>query len=132
MKEFFSNKSLGIIPVIISLVAAVIALIRFMAWAPAHNAMDGLVVATLIVGVILNVLVIVKDEDILMVAITACYSFAVFKHLANQVGSFVDAFQGINMFGDATQVGNIISIGIVMGIGVLFAIIAGFMKRERD
>jgi hypothetical protein len=42
----------------------------------------------------------------------------------------VDAFQGINMFGDATQVGNIVSIAIVMGIGVLLTIISGFLRRE--
>ena len=130
MKNFISNKSYGLCVVVLAFIVAVISLVRYLAWAPAHNATNSLVVAALIIGIVLNVIVVFKDEDLLLVAVTACYSFAVFRHLADQVGSFVDAFQGINMFGDATQVGNIISIAIVMGLCVVLTIISGFLKRE--
>lgn len=131
MKNILEGKAYGICVVALSFIAAVIALIRYLLWAPAHNTTNSLVVAALVIGIIINVIVVFKDEDILLVALTACYSFAVFRHLADQVGSFVDAFQGINMFGDATQVGNIISIAIIMGASVLLAIISGFVKREK-
>jgi hypothetical protein len=130
MKNFFAKKSYGFYAVVLALIVAVISLVRYLAWAPAHNATNSLVVAALVIGIVLNVIVMIRDEDLLIVAATACYSFAVFRHLADQVGSFVDAFQGINMFGDATQVGNIVSIAIVMGIGVLLTIISGFLRRE--
>ncbi|MCR5101513.1 MAG: hypothetical protein K6B41_09180 [Butyrivibrio sp.] len=131
MKNILEGKAYGICVVALSFIVAVIALIRYLLWAPAHNTTNFLVVAALVIGIIINVIVVFKDEDILLVALTACYSFAVFRHLADQVGSFVDAFQGINMFGDATQVGNIISIAIIMGASVLLAIISGFVKREK-
>ena len=80
----------------------------------------------------MNLVMVVKDEDLLVVLSTACYAYALFRHLTNQVGSFVDAFQGINMFGDATQVGNIVSIAIVMAVGAILPILAGFMRREKE
>ena len=129
--DLIKNKSIGAVFVVIAFVITLIGLVRYLMWAPAHNTSDGLIIGAAIIGLILNIIVLVKDIDILIIAITACYSFAVFKHLANQVGSFVDAFQGINMFGDATQVGNIISIAYLMGIGVILTIISGFLKREK-
>ena len=44
----------------------------------------------------------------------------------------MDAFQGINMFGDATQVNTIVSISVVMGIGVALSVIASFLKRVKE
>ena len=129
--DLIKNKSIGAVFVVIAFVITLIGFVRYLMWAPAHNTSDGLIIGAAIIGLILNIIVLVKDIDILIIAITACYSFAVFKHLANQVGSFVDAFQGINMFGDATQVGNIISIAYLMGIGVILTIISGFLKREK-
>jgi hypothetical protein len=93
--------------------------------------MDAMIVAALIAGIILDLITIVKDEDLLIVVSTACYAFALFRHFTNQVGSFVDQFQGINLFGDATQVGTIISIGVVMAICPVLSVIAGFLKREK-
>ncbi len=131
MKDFLAKRTYGMCVVALAFIAAVVSLIKYLTWASAHNATNALVVLALVVGIILNALVVIKDEDLILVAVTACYSFAVFRHLADQVGSFVDAFQGINMFGDATQVGNIVSIAIVMGVGALLVIVSGFLKRER-
>lgn len=76
----------------IAAVTAVISLIRFCIWAPAHNAMDATIVAALAAAIVMSVIIFVKDEDILVVLQTACYAYALFRHLTNQVGSFVDAF----------------------------------------
>ncbi len=131
MKDFLTGKAYGFWVVVLALVAAVISLIRYLMWAPAHNSMNVLVVVVLILGIALNIVSIVKDEDLVLVAVTGCYAFGLFRHLADQVGSFVDAFQGINMFGDASQVGTIISIGVCMVVGTLLAIVSGFLKREK-
>jgi hypothetical protein len=90
-----------------------------------------MIVAALVVGIILDLITIGKDEDLLIVISTACYAFALFRHFTNQVGSFVDKFQGINLFGDASQVSTIISIGVMMAICPVLSVLAGFMKREK-
>jgi hypothetical protein len=90
-----------------------------------------LIVAALLVGLVADVVIVFKDIDLLNVVATACYSIAAVKIFTDSVGSFVDALQGINMFGDATQVGTIISIGAVMWVGVLLSIIASFLKKVK-
>lgn len=125
------NKSIGAVFVIISIVLGIVSLIRFCPWANAHQAMDMTVVAAIIGGIILSLVLLVWDEDILMIISCALYAYGVIRHLANQVGSFVDAFQGVNLFGDATQVGTILTIAEIMGAALLAAVIASFLKREK-
>lgn len=132
MSSIIQKKAAGFYLIMIAAAAAVISLIRFCTWAPAHNAMDTTIVLALAAGIVMNLVMVVKDEDLLVVLSTACYAYALFRHLTNQVGSFVDAFQGINMFGDATQVGNIVSIAIVMAVGAILPILAGFIRREKE
>lgn len=132
MNTLLKKKTLGFYVILISAAAAVISLVRYGIWAPAHNAMDTTIAAALVIGIVLNLVLTVKDEDILVVVSVVCYSYALFRHMANQVGSFVDSFQGINMFGDATQVGTIISIATLMAVGVVLSIIAAFMRREKE
>lgn len=132
MNALLKKKTSGFYVILVSAAAAVISLVRYGTWAPAHNAMDTTIAAALVIGIVLNLILTVKDEDILVVISVVCYSYALFRHLANQVGSFVDSFQGINMFGDATQVGTIISIAVVMAVGAVLSIIAAFMRREKD
>ena len=90
-----------------------------------------IIVAALAIGIILDIVLMVREYSILKVLTTACYSVAAVKILTDSVGSFVDAFQGINMFGDATQVGTIISIAAVMFVGVLLSIISSFLKYRK-
>ncbi|MDO5540730.1 MAG: hypothetical protein Q4F83_11805 [Eubacteriales bacterium] len=132
MSSIVSKKAFGFYLIMIAAVAAVISLVRFSVWAPAHNAMDTTITAALVAAIVMDVIMIVKDRDILVVLSTACYAYALFRHLTNQVGSFVDAFQGINMFGDATQVGTVISIAIVMAVSAGLSVLAGFMRREKE
>ncbi len=72
------------------------------------------------------------DNDFLVIAVTALLSAALLQLLVDSVGSFVDAFQGIVMFGDPTQVGSIISISAFICVGILASIIAGFLKRKKS
>ena len=130
--KLLKNKTLGFYIILVSVAAALISLIRYGMWAPAHNAMDVSVAAALVIGIVLNLVLTVKDEDLLVVVSAACYSYALFRHLTNQVGSFVDSFQGINMFGDATQVGTIVTIAAIMAVSVVLCIAAGFMRREKE
>lgn len=131
MNAKLKEKAGGFYFLIVTAVIGIVSLIRFIIWAPAHNAMDTMVVAAIIIGLILNVILFVKDHDFLIVLMTACYSVATVKILTDSVGSFVDAFQGINMFGDAAQVGTIVSISAVLAVGVLLSIIASFLKRVK-
>lgn len=91
-----------------------------------------IVVAALAVGIVAELWLLFKDNDYLIILATACYSVALMKHLTNSVGSFVDAFQGINMFGDASQVGAIISIAAVMLVSIVLSIASGFLKRVNE
>ncbi len=125
------NKAAGFYFAIIACVIGIISMIRFVMWAPKHNSMDYIIIAALVIGIVLDIVLMVREYSILKVLATACYSVAAVKILTDSVGSFVDAFQGINMFGDATQVGTIISIAAVMFVGVLLSIISSFLKYRK-
>lgn len=131
MGEKLKTKALGFYMLVISAIIGIVSLIRFGIWAPKHNTMDLIVIVALVAGILLNVVLLIKDNEYLLVLLTACYSVAAVRVLTDSVGSFVDAFQGINMFGDASQVGNVISISAVIGVGILITIIASFVRREK-
>ena len=131
MGEKLQNKAMGFYFLAITAVIGIISVIRFAIWATAHNTMDYIIIVALVIGVVLNVILMVKDNNYIIILMTACYSVAGIKVLTDSVGSFVDAFQGISMFGDATQVGTIISISGVIGVGTLLSIIASFLKRNK-
>lgn len=132
MRELIKNKCIGYYFTIIALIAAVAAMVRFLLWAPGHGAMDAVIVAALVLGILFDVLLFFKDNAFFVILSTASYSVAGVKLLTNSVGSFVDAFQGINMFGDATQVPTIVSISIVMAASILLSIVAAFLKRVKE
>ncbi|MGN1139720.1 MAG: hypothetical protein ACI4TF_00825 [Oliverpabstia sp.] len=132
MKEKLERKLIGFYFAVLAGAVAIVSVVRFMLWAPKHSAMDMLIIVALFVGIILDFLLFFKDNDLVVIITTACYSIAVVKLLTDSVGSFVDAFQGIKMFGDATQVSTILSIATVMAVSVILSIIASFMKREKE
>lgn len=132
MKETLSKKSVGFYFIILAGVIGIVSVIRFLMWAPRHSGMDAVIVAALILGILVDVILMVKDNDYLTILGTICYTIATVKLLTNSVGSFVDSFQGINMFGDASQVGTIVSISAVMAVSILLSILAGFVKREKE
>ena len=124
------KRTIGSYFVILAGILGILSLVRFQMWAPKHNGSDLLITAGLVIGILADVILLVKEMDILKVIATAAYTIAAVRLLADSVGSFVDAFQGIVMFGDATQVGTIISIAAVMLPAVLVSVIASFMKQS--
>jgi len=132
MKEKMNTKAVGFYFIVLAGIAAVISVIRFLMWAPKHSSMDMVVAVMLVIGIVIDVVLMIKDNDYLVILSTACYSVAVVKLLTNSVGSFVDALQGINMFGDSSQVGTIVSISVVMAVSVILSVIAGFLKRVKE
>lgn len=122
----------GMCLIMLSLILGVVSLVRFLSWGNANGGMDTVIAAGLIVAILMDVLVIWKDSQAAIILATVGYTVAAVKLLTNSVGSFVDAFQGINMFGDATQVGTIVNIASVMFISVLFSIVASFMKHIKE
>ncbi len=123
--------TVGFCTIVLSAVLGIISLIRFQLWAPSHSGSDMVITAALVCAILLDVLLLVKDNSLFVILATVGYTIAGVKLLTNSVGSFVDAFQGINMFGDATQVGNIISISAVILISVLLSIVSGFLTRVK-
>jgi hypothetical protein len=126
------NKGVGFCFLLISAVTALIALIYYTGWASGNNAMNTAVILCLAAGICVNVLLIFYDNDFLVIAVTALLSAALLQLLVDSVGSFVDAFQGIVMFGDPAQVGSIISISAFICVGIFASIIAGFLKRKKS
>ena len=131
MGEKLKKKAMGFYFLAIIAVIEIVSLIRFIIWGTAHKTMDTVIVAAFLLGIILNIILMIKDNSYSIIVMTACYSVAGIKILTDSVGSFVDAFQGISMFGDATQVRTIISLSTVIGVGVLLSIIASFLERNR-
>lgn len=131
MNIILSKKAIGFYFTVFASMVTIVSILRYLTWAPAHNAMNPLILTALIIGLILDIALIFYDNSYLMVVTTVCYSIAMFQLLADSVGSFVDAFQGIVMFGDSSQVGTIISISCLMLVSVLTSIIASFMKRVK-
>ncbi len=125
------KKGVGFYFVILAAIAGLAGLIYFQIWAGGHNGSDMVVTVTLALGIVIDVVMIFYDNDYLAVAATACYSIGMVKMLTGNVGSFVDSLQGINMFGDASQVSTLIIMAVIDGIAVVLMIIASFLTREK-
>ncbi|MHC1721768.1 MAG: hypothetical protein AB9836_01040 [Aminipila sp.] len=128
MKKY---RAAGIWPLLLAAVFAVVSFIRYFIWAQANYAMNNLVLIGLAAGFAVNVMLFVIDSDYLIILLTVLYSIALLQLVVDSVGSFVDAYQGIVMFGDPTQVGAILILCALIGAGVLCVIISGFMQRRR-
>lgn len=132
MKELLTKKAIGYYIVVLAGILGLVSIMRFLLWAPSGGGMDGIIIAGLVLGLGIDILLMFKDSNYFVIIATVCYSVAMMRLLTNSVGSFVDAFQGINMFGDATQVGSIMSISILILICAVLSILAGFFKRIKE
>ena len=131
MKKPVRERSAGFYVSAASMLLAAAALAWFAAWAPKNNAMDRVIVISLGTGIALNALLLLTDIEFLAAGISAAFSTALFKLLSNSAGTFVDAFQGIVMFGDTTQLTVIFILAGLMLLAVLTNIAACFMGRTR-
>lgn len=129
MNKIFKNKNIGFYFITLATILGIVATISYIVWAPAHHSMNNVIVAALVVGIVIGIVLHFYDNDFLVVAITACYAIAGFQLFSDGTGSFVDAYQGIVMFGDSSQVGTIITIGAMMLVCAIASIVAGFTNR---
>lgn len=130
--EFLRKKALGFYFMVFAALSAVIALAKYLSWSSEIGSINTVVTGALLFGLAVNIILFFKDNDYLVIIMTAFYSISVFQLISNSVGSFVDAFQGIVMFGDSTQVGTILSISYFIIACAIASIFAGFMKRIKE
>ena len=114
-----------------ALVFAVISTIYYVSWAQANFAMNSVVVIAMAAGLAVNLLLLFVDSDYLVVILTALYGVGMIQLLVDNAGSFADAYQGIVMFGDPTQVGTVLTIAALAAVAALAVIVAGFMNRRK-
>ena len=129
--KFLKNKAAGFYLLLVALVFAVISTIYYVSWAQANFAMNSVVVIAMAAGLAVNLLLLFVDSDYLVVILTALYGVGMIQLLVDNAGSFADAYQGIVMFGDPTQVGTVLTIAALAAVAALATIIAGFMNRRK-
>lgn len=112
-------------------ILALAGLAIYLIWAPGHNAFNQTTAVCLGTGAALAALLFFRDNCYLDVAVTALLSYALLTLLSDSVGSFVDMFQGIVMFGDASQVGTILTISALIFGGILLTIVSCFMPKGK-
>ena len=132
MMKLLENKALGFYFTAFAGIVAIISVIYYFIWAQSNNFVNPVILIALVIGIVVNVVLVYYDNDFLIVATTICYSIALFQLLVDSVGSLVDFFQGIVMFGDSTQVGTIFTLSCIILVGALASIIASFMKRVKS
>ena len=132
MKNILGKLGKGAYLLVCAAILGIISMMWFVLWASRHDGMDGLIVAMLLLGVALDLILLVRDNEFLIIISVGCYSIAVVRLLTNSVGSFVDAYQGVKMFGDSSQVTTIVKMSVIMGISVLISIIAAFLNRRKE
>ena len=131
MKAVMKQKTFGYGLLVLAAVLAVVSAVYYILWARANFALNTIVVLGLGVGFALNLLLLFLDSDFLVVLLTALYSSALLQLLVDSAGSFADAYQGIVMFGDPTQVGTILTIGAIIAGSVVAVILSGFLGRRK-
>ena len=129
--KFLKNKGAGFYLLLVALVFAVISTIYYVSWAQANFAMNSVVVIAMAAGLAVNLLLLFVDSDYLVVILTALYGVGMIQLLVDNAGSFADAYQGIVMFGDPTQVGTVLTIAALAAVAALAVIVAGFMNRRK-
>ena len=129
--KFLKNKAAGFYLLLVALVFAVISTIYYVSWAQANFAMNSVVVIAMAAGLAVNLLLLFVDSDYLVVILTALYGVGMIQLLVDNAGSFADAYQGIVMFGDPTQVGTVLTIAGLAAVAALAVIVAGFMNRRK-
>ena len=129
--KFLKNKAAGFYLLLVALVFAVISTIYYVSWAQANFAMNSVVVIAMAAGLAVNLLLLFVDSDYLVVILTALYGVGMIQLLVDNAGSFADAYQGIVMFGDPTQVGTVLTIAALAAEAALAVIVAGFMNRRK-
>ena len=131
MKAFLKGKAAGFYLLLIAMILGIVATIGYVVWGKANYAMNNVVVIAMAAGVAVNLLILFVDSDYLLVGLTALYSVGMLQLVVDNAGSFADAYQGIVMFGDPTQVGAVLTMAGMIAAGVMTVIAAGFIGRKK-
>ncbi|MFV0520113.1 MAG: hypothetical protein ACK5LY_07545 [Lachnospirales bacterium] len=131
MSDFFSNKSFSFYFLFIIIIISLGTLVTYSFWSYTNDITNYVVLITLICGVIIDINLLFRHNEILFVIATALYSIATITLLSSSVGSFVDAYQGIVMFGDASLVGMTIILCSCMFMCSIFSIILSFTNFRK-
>ncbi len=131
MKTMLAKKTAGFYLLLLAGVLAIASGAYYLIWSTANYALNPVVPIAWGVGLLVNILLIFWDNDYLLIILTALYSVGLFQLLVDSAGSFADAYQGIVMFGDPTQVGTILTISAIIAVGIVACIAAGFMGRKK-
>ena len=131
MKTMLAKKTAGFYLLLLAGVLAIIASVYYFTWSRANYTYHSIVSISWGVGLLVNILLLFWDSDYLIILLTALYSIGVFQLLVDSAGSFADAYQGIVMFGDPTQVGTILTISAIIAVGIIACIAAGFIGRKK-
>lgn len=123
--------SVGAYLTILAMLVGVIGLVRYISWSSSHGGVDPIVAVGFVIAMVFDVVLICRDDSIFCILATVGYSLALFSLLADSVGTFVDMFQGINMFGDVTQIGNIVFISVFAAVSAVLSIIVSFMPIRK-
>lgn len=131
MKTFFKGKAVGFYLLLAALILGIASTVYYVLWGNANYALNQVVAIALGVGVAVNVLLLFIHSDYLKIALTALYGAGMIQLAVDNAGSFADAYQGIVMFGDPTQVGTLIQMIAMLGVAVLCVIVASFMGTKK-
>ena len=131
MKTFLKGKAAGFYLLLIAMILGIIATISYVVWGNANYAMNNVVWIAMCAGLAVNLLLLFLDSDYLLVGLTALYSVGMLQLIVDNAGSFADAYQGIVMFGDPTQVGAVLTMVGLIAAGVIAVIVAGFLGRRK-
>lgn len=133
MNSFLKNRRAGACVLIVALALEAVSAVNYLAWASGLGKIDPLIAGGLGLGLLAGIVALLLGSDLLIVANAALCGCGVMQLLVSNAGSFADAYQGIVMFGDPSQVGRIVSICASALPAVLLLIVFGFMdfgKRE--
>lgn len=131
MKTMLAKKTAGFYLLLLAGILAITSGVYYLLWSTANYNMNQMIPIVWGVGLLVNILLLFWDNDYLLILITALYSIGLFQLLVDSAGSFADAYQGIVMFGDPTQIGTILTISAIIAVGILACIAAGFMGRRK-
>ncbi len=127
MTTLLTNRRSGVYVLIVSILLQLVSLVNYLAWAGGRGGIDTFITVTLAAGLLTGVCAFFLNSGLLLVADTALCSCGILKLAVDSAGSFADAYQGIVMFGDPSQVGRILTICITGLMAVILLIVTGFM-----
>ena len=127
MQNSIANRTLGFW---IGLLASAImggAAIVFIITNSADKTFSWITVILIFIGIILEMLAVLKRFDILPLLVAVCYGTAFSVHMYIGLPTLSDIVNGVNFIGgNATAV---IVFGILFSIGMLLSVISSFMKQ---